>query len=207
MLHPTDTIAYNAEKVARWQSDPAYNYNRELMMPDVNIYELLLRWLNELLGKFFGSKFANDYGELVLVLIFVAIVLLLVWFLYRKRPELFMRSRKVPLQYTVHEDTIYGIDFNKEIERALSGSDYKEAVRLLYLQTLKQLSDKELIDWQLYKTPTEYIYEVKAEGMKESFRNLTNSFLRVRYGNFEASELLFQEMRQQQEKMFKGGNG
>ena len=48
----------------------------------------------------------------------------------------------------------------KRIADALCPTDYREAVRLLYLQTLKQLSDGKRIDWQLYKTPTQYIYEV-----------------------------------------------
>lgn len=55
--------------------------------------------------------------------------------------ELFMRSRKSTLPYTVGEDTIYGVDFAERIADALARTDYREAVRLLYLQTLKQLSD------------------------------------------------------------------
>ena len=70
-------------------------------------------------------------------------------------------------------------------------------MRLLYLQTLKQLSDAERIDWQLYKTPTQYLNEVRLP----AFRQLTNHFLRVRYGNFEATEELFPYM-----QAFAGGN-
>lgn len=76
-----------------------------------------------------------------------------------------------------------------------------EAVRLLYLQTLKQLSDEKRIDWQLYKTPTQYVYEVRMP----AFRQLTNHFLRVRYGNFEATEALFHVMQSLQEEVKKGG--
>ena len=78
---------------------------------------------------------------------------------------------------------------------------YREAVRLLYLQTLKQLSDGKRIDWQLYKTPTQYIYEVRLP----AFRQMTNHFLRVRYGNFEATETLFHAMRDLQKEVEKGG--
>ena len=91
-----------------------------------------------------------------------------------------MRSPKNKLPYEVGEDTIYGVDFSGGIADALSRSDYREAVRLLYLQTLKRLSDEKRIDWQPYKTPTQYINEVRIP----VFRQLTNHFLRVRYGNF-----------------------
>ena len=70
-----------------------------------------------------------------------------------------MRSPKNKLPYEVGEDTIYGVDFSGGIADALSRSDYREAVRLLYLQTLKRLSDEKRIDWQPYKTPTQYINE------------------------------------------------
>ena len=101
----------------------------------------------------------------------------------------------------VGEDTIYGVDFAERIADALARTDYREAVRLLYLQTLKQLSDGKRIDWQLYKTPTQYIYEVRLP----AFRQMTNHFLRVRYGNFEATETLFHAMRDLQKEVEKGG--
>ena len=37
------------------------------------------------------------------------------------------------------------------------------------------------------------------------FRQLTNHFLRVRYGNFEATEELFNSMKSLQEEIGKGG--
>ena len=159
------------------------------------------RQFGELLRKIFGSHFAEEYSGLILVCIAILLLLLIVWFVYRKRPELFMASHKNALSYTVEEDTIYGVDFPGGIAEALSRQNYREAVRLLYLQTLKQLSDAERIDWQLYKTPTQYINEVRLP----AFRQLTNHFLRVRYGNFEATEELFRVMQALQEEIGKGG--
>ena len=80
-------------------------------------------------------------------------------------------------------------------------NDCREAVRLLYFQTLKQLSDAGRIEWQPYKTPTQYLYEVRLP----AFRQLTNHFLQVRYGNFEATEELFRTMRALQEEIEEGG--
>lgn len=74
------------------------------------------------------------------------------------------------MNYSVHEDTIYGVDFDFEIKRAMERKDYRESIRLLYLQTLKLLSDEGRIDWQPYKTPTEYIYEVKQEALRRLFQ-------------------------------------
>ena len=152
LTSPADTLVCDTAQIALWQSDPAYNYNRELITPEMNVFEWISRQFGELLRKIFGSHFA-------------------------------------------------GVDFPGGIAEALSRQNYREAVRLLYLQTLKQLSDAERIDWQLYKTPTQYINEVRLP----AFRQLTNHFLRVRYGNFEATEELFRIMQTLQEEIGKGG--
>ena len=39
---PADTLVCDTTQLAVWQSDADYNYNRELIAPEVNIFE----WLN-----------------------------------------------------------------------------------------------------------------------------------------------------------------
>lgn len=198
---PTDTLVCDTAQIAVWQSDPAYDYNRELITPEINFFEWINQRFGELLRKIFGGRFSEQYSELVLICIAIVILLLIIWFVYRKHPGLFMRSPKSALPYTVEEDTIYGVDFPGGIADALAHSDYREAIRLLYLQTLKYLSDTKRIDWQPYKTATQYNGEVRMP----AFRELTNHFLRVRYGNFEATEQLFRIMQALQAEIRKGG--
>lgn len=197
---PADTLVCDTAKIALWQSEPAYNYNRELITQEINLFEWISGQFGSLLRKIFGSHIAEEYSGFILIGIAIGILLLLIWFVYKKRPELFMRSGKHALPYTVEEDTIYGVDFPGGIANALSRGDYRKASRLLYLQTLKQLSDAEHIDWQLYKTPTQYLNEVRLP----AFRQLTNRFLRIRYGNFEATEELFRTMQALQKEIEKG---
>ena len=201
MLSPADTLVCDTAQVAAWQSDSVYAYNRELIAPDVNILEWISRWFGEVLERLFGNSLVSEHSDSVLVSIAILILLGIAWFVYKKRPELFVRSGKSALPYEVAEDTIYGVDFEGGITDALTRRDYREAVRLLYLQTLKQLSDRGRIDWQLYKTPTQYIDEVRVP----AFRQLTHHFLKVRYGNFEATEALFHTMQALQEEVGKGG--
>ena len=37
LTSPTDTLVCDTTQLARWQSDPAYNYNRELIAPEINL--------------------------------------------------------------------------------------------------------------------------------------------------------------------------
>lgn len=200
-VSPVDTLVCDSAQIAVWQSDSNFDYGRELLSQDETLMDLFQRWMNKLLREIFGSAFADNYAVYIWIGIFVVLILLLFWFLYTKKPELFKRRGKKSTLYSIEDDTIYGIDFPKMITEMLVARDYKEAIRLLYLQTLKDLSDGNRIDWQLYKTPTQYIYEFR----EPAFRQLTNHFLRVRYGNFEATASLFEQMQTLQEDIKKGG--
>lgn len=202
MTVPSDTLVCDTTLLAAWRADDAFRYDRELLMPDMNLFQWFSRWVSEWLHSIFGGQSAGQYSGFLLIGAVILLLLLLCWFIYRKHPGLFVRSRKDALPYTVTEDSIYGIDFERSIGEALARADYQEAVRWVYLQTLRWLSDAGRIDWQLYKTPTQYIYELRLP----AFRSLTQHFLRVRYGNFVATEALYREVCALQEQVLKGGD-
>ncbi|MBP1593379.1 MAG: hypothetical protein H6Q12_397 [Bacteroidetes bacterium] len=204
-MHTTDTLLYDTAKIAHYQADSHFDYNSQLVHKNFNLYEIVINWFRELIHKFFGSVIADKYSGAILAVLFVLFILLLIFVVYKKRPELFYREKKF-MKYNVEEETIYGVDFNSEINNALNRNDYQLAVRLVYLQTLKHLSDFRCIDWQTYKTPTEYLYEMKRKEVNEEFRQLTNRFLMVRYGNFEATESTYETVKNLQQIIQKGGN-
>ena len=61
LTSPADTLVCDTAQIALWQSDPAYNYNRELITPEMNVFEWISRQFGELLRKIFGSHFAEEY--------------------------------------------------------------------------------------------------------------------------------------------------
>ena len=209
MTFQADTIIYDAQKIADYQADGRFDYNTQLYMPDYSWFDIIKRWFNRLMNTIFSGKFEENVTTPVMIFLFIAIIISILYFLYKKRPELFMREKKtVPLSYDIEEENIHGIDFNKELSAALDCNNYRLAIRLLYLQTLRFLSENKLIDWQIHKTPTEYLYEIRNNEMKPLFRELTNRFLRVRYGNYTATHELYDTMRDLQAdmiKMTKGG--
>ena len=54
LTSPADTLVCDTAQIALWQSDPAYNYNRELITPEMNVFEWISRQFGELLRKIFG---------------------------------------------------------------------------------------------------------------------------------------------------------
>jgi len=209
MKYQADTIVYDANKIAEYQADSRFDYNSQLDLQNYSWFDFIAKWFNRLLNNIFSGAFEENVTTPVMVFLFIVAVASSLYFLYKKRPELFMRTKKTAhLPYNIEEENIHKIDFNKEISNALEKRDYRLATRLIYLQTLRLLSDKELIDWQIHKTPTEYYYEIKNMEMKPLFLKLTNHFLQVRYGNYIASHELYETMLELQtglKKIMEGG--
>jgi hypothetical protein len=190
-----DTIVYDAEKIAGYQADPLFDYKSQLNMPEFSWFELIARWFNSIINKIFSGQFEERFTTPVMITLFIMALLAVLFFLYKKRPELFFREKKTgSIAYDIEEENIHDIDFAEEIETALDVKDYRLAIRLMYLKTLRYLSDNNYIDWQIHKTPTEYFYELKKTSKKKDFRILTSYFLEVRYGNREVSPGLFEKV-------------
>lgn len=177
-----DTLSCDTAQLHAWQSDATCDYQRELVAWQPSLWDWFTAQLNDILSDILGSKAANAIGTPLLVGLGAAFLLFVVWFVYRTRPELFLRNRRKTVEEPEVE-TIYGVDFDAVIRQAVANGDYRQAVRNVYLQTLRALSDQSLIDWMPYKTPSQYVREYGSD----EFRQLTNYFLRVRYGNFEAT--------------------
>jgi hypothetical protein len=205
MTNKADTLIYDSAKIAEYQADKRFDYNSQLQVPEINLIELFLRWLTQLLSRFFDYSTAESLARWVLIALFILIVLFVIYFIYKKRPELFMREKKSLLPYEIETENIYRIDFEKELAEALATGDFRISIRILYLQTIRFLADKQWIDWKIYKTPTEYIYELKQANLKTPFRDFTNRFLQVRYGNFKATRELFDSMCSLRDELKKGG--
>ena len=188
----SDTLQIDSAQIAVWQSDSRFDYDRELVGGSENLLQWLVRnvtdWLKEQLGVMIGSDVAY-YSLLVvggLALVFIAY---LVW--RRRSPSFMRKSSDAALDYELEEDTIYDVDFTAVLAAAEQHGDWRQVVRLLYLQTLRLLNDAGRIDWQPSKTPAQYVREVG----EQSFTDLSHHFVRIRYGNFDATEAVCQTMK------------
>ena len=199
----SDTLVIDSVQIARWQAQNDFDYNRELVGGGMTFTQWLTMQLNELLDSLFGQAWDSKYTWWLLSAIGVVVVGVVGWYLWRYHPGLFMWQEQKQEACEDTEDTIYGIDFDAVISKALGREDYREAVRMVYLRTLKVLSDGGQIDWQPYKTPSQYVRELSTSSQLSSgaatanpavFRRLTTHFLRVRYGNFPATHELYDEV-------------
>lgn len=189
--NPSDTLVIDTARLQVWRRDDDYAYGRELVPSQDSLMDWVAKRLNEFFENIFGSNFYQDHQDTLWICIGLAALGAVLAFLLWKHPGLFARSgRRKPMEYEVTEDTIYGIDFPGEIEKALENENFREALRLMYLQTLKSLSDYHQIEWQPFKTPTQYTFEFR----QADFKRMTSLFVRVRYGGFDADKDMIRDM-------------
>lgn len=189
----TDSLQIDTLQVAQWRSDVRFDYDRELARGGENLWGWLMRNITRYFHDTMNTILGHESTQWILIAVGVLFVGFVCWLLWKYKPGLFGRSGKMKvLDYEVAEDTIYGIDFEAAIAQALAENDYRQAMRMVYLQTLKRLSDDGAIDWQPSKTPMQYVRQV---GRRE-FAELSRLFILVRYGNHEANESMFLQMKE-----------
>jgi hypothetical protein len=131
------------------------------------------------------------------ILLIAGFVALLTWFLSTANIRLFRKKVKEGEQ-ELEEETytdIFHMDLDHDIQRAIDAKDYTLAVRLMYLQTLRALSDRNLINYSHEKTNSDYLFQLASTKYYKTFFRLTRSFDYTWYGHFQLSEDSFAAIR------------
>lgn len=134
----------------------------------------------------FNQPWIRTLFWIVLIAGFVA---LLVWFLATSNISLFRRKQKTVSEEKTEEETgdIFEMNFEKEIQKAIGAGDYRMAVRLMYLRTLRDLSLRNLIQYTHEKTNSDYLLQLAGSPLYRNFFRLTRSFDYTWYGKFPLS--------------------
>jgi hypothetical protein len=82
------------------------------------------------------------------------------------------------------------------ITEAMTNKDYRLAIRLWFLRTLKTLSDKELLSWSIEKTNRDYYYELGGTELQQEFGDVSLVYDYIWYGEFPVDEQSFKEAEQ-----------
>jgi hypothetical protein len=134
------------------------------------------------------------------ILLIAGFVGLLGWFLAASNIRLFRRAPKS----MAGEDqppgepgeNIFELDFNREINRAIAAENYRLAIRLSYLQILRELSQRELIQYSHEKTNSDYLQQLAGTRSYKDFFRITRHFEYTWYGGFFLNREVYSQMEQ-----------
>ena len=111
-------------------------------------------------------------------------------------------SKKVIDSYDL-EKNLQSVDFEKLIQKSLLENEYRLSIRYYYLWVLKQMTSKNIIDWDPEKTNSDYLNEIKNEALKAHFGYLSYLYNYTWYGAFDLDEAGFVKAKLAFEKVIK----
>lgn len=199
----TQVKQFDNETIQRYKSQKEFQYGDEesesLSWWD-RFWRSFWNWINRLFGERQTSSGPSIWPKVLkyaTLAIGIGVIIFAVFKLIGVDFNWFTgKSKTVEVPYDEHLENIHEISFDEEIANSLQNGNYRLTVRLLYLQTLKQLSDREIIDWLPNKTNSAYVQEMVGENGHEAFANLTYQFEYIWYGDFPVDKVSFAQIQQ-----------
>jgi preprotein translocase subunit SecG len=213
----TDTITQKTFPVNLKKKYTDKEFVYEFKTPEKNAWDRFKEWLSNIINSIFdlGSQTAASNATGILlriigVLIIVFVVYMIVKSILNKEGSWIFgkNSDKKIIDYTEIEKNLRLVDFEKLIQNTLKSGDNRLSIRYYYLWLLKKLSANEIIFWDVEKTNSDYLYEIKNPAQKQDFEYLSYIYNNIWYGEFELDENTFEKAKQAFEKSIKSlGNG
>jgi hypothetical protein len=189
-----DIRSFNSQKLRDFKNDRDFQYDR-LQEPVKSLWDRFWEWfwwqVREIMRTKAGKR---TVWTTLTILAIAAIVFFVIKVMGMKDGGLFGRNSNGDLAFTTSSEDINNISFDEAIRKAIEDRNFRLAIRLLYLQSLKQLSDKGYIQWQINKTNSDYIMEVAGNPWQSLFKKLTYKFEYTWYGEMNIGNEEFQNL-------------
>jgi len=134
---------------------------------------------------------AGWFSNLLWIIIVVSFIAIVVWYLISSNVQLFQKTSKAIINEEEEEEAVEDIflmNYDKEIAKAVKAENYRLAIRLWYLYTLKELAQRNVIDYRHEKTNSDYVNALSGSSYYRDFFRLTRNFEYTWYGQFPLTE-------------------
>lgn len=152
-----------------------------------NLLARFIKWLFQGIGDAVGINISPNtllvleyiiYGLMGILVIYLLIRI----FINEKFNSIFTKKAKAIIDIDLTEQHIEVIDLDSLMSAALKNKDYRLAVRYQYLKILKQLSQKEIIEWHFDKTNVDYEKEIGESKLRNDFKKVSYLYEYIWYG-------------------------
>lgn len=189
--------SFNNNELQEFKKDKDFYYN-SLNEPSKGLWERFWDWVWWRVSEIMRTKSGRrTVWTILIALCTAAILFFALKVMGMSSGGLFARDGGSGLTYTTETEDINRISFDDAIKEAIESRNFRIAIRLLYLQSLKHLADKEYIQWQLNKSNNDYIREVAGKPWQSLFKKLTYSFEYSWYGEMNLTNDEFQDLQVQ----------
>lgn len=150
--------------------------------------------------NFLGWLFQQGWFWIALAAIFVG---LLIWYLasldirlFRKPPRVIAESDGEPSL-----KDLFTINYKEELKKALSEGNYRLAVRLLYLQLLKEMAQRDVVKYKPELTNAQYVTQLYGTAYYKDFFHITRYFDYSWYGQFPVDEKTYVQIKAEMDNL------
>lgn len=180
-------------KIEEYRKDPRFEYKKEER--GLSWWNRILLAINNFINNLLGTIAESGMLSIVVLLIIVVVICLIVLKLIGVDYRTLLGKKELDKSdIDIYTENVHEMNFDALISNALRNKDYRLAVRFLYLKNLKQMSDKDIIEWSAHKTNYSYQYEIQNSLLRSKFLETTLIFDYVWYGEFELDESKFTEV-------------
>ena len=184
--------SFNPETLESLRQDPelSYGYTKAAM----TLWDAFWRWARNQLKKLFNTDMGSgDWDNLLLFVLFAAALIYVIIRLLKVNTFRIFYGNKSgkPIQPVVEQEDIHEMDFEKFLREATESKNYRLAIRLCYLWSIRMLADANHLHWEPGKTNHDYLRELRTSPLSEGFRELSYYFEYAWYGNFSVTAELF----------------
>lgn len=182
---PDSTLQRLRSDKAFWYANAALKKKENVQTNTPSFWQWLFgqRWLYHLLWAVMIGSFS--------VVLFI--------FLLKSNISLFQK-KAVALPETgasENPETIFSIDYKRELEAAVHAGDFAAAIRLHYLQTLAGLSTKKVLQYKEEYPNSAYLQQLQQAPCYADFKKLTLHFEYAWYGKLPVSPQVYHAVAQE----------
>jgi hypothetical protein len=152
-------------------------------------------WLNKIILGFI--RLIALFPMIIVIIVIACVGLLL--YLYLKQNGYLFKKTSVEIDKTVRlTDEELDVDtYHQQIEQAVNSGRLRVAVRLLYLQTLRILVDKQIVTYSREKTNAAYLRSMVSTPWYKAFAMLTLDYEYIWYGDVPVNDEQFKVIHRQ----------
>jgi hypothetical protein len=181
--------------LAGYRAREEFNYRETLR--DVSAWDRFWNWFWSRMDRLMSNK---DVKRGVDVLLGILAVALMIYAIYRyagmDRRNVFRGAQRSDIPFNPAEQDVRKMDLPSAIARAEQEGQYRLALRLLYLNSLRQMADRDLIRYAVSKTNHDYARELAGGPFAASFSRITLLYEFGWYGEFPVDRDLYERIRE-----------
>jgi len=190
-----ESRSFDDSKLEEYRNNPEFQYG-EVSTAGMSFWDRMMLLLGLWFAQIFTSGSESSWVKYLVYLSCISIVIYVILKLLKVdiRHVFYRPARQVPLQHRKIEDDIHEMDLDTLINQAISALKYREAIRLVYLAALKELSGRDHLHWRVGKTNHEYMNELIGTPFQKEFDELSYFFDYSWYGLFSVDKAIYEKV-------------